>query len=64
MQATAPSAQKPITCTVQTTKHITGLGNTTIYELIKQGKLRTTAIGGRRLIFFDSIEALLRENAA
>jgi excisionase family DNA binding protein len=49
----------PITKTIDDTCRITGLGRTKIYALIAEGKLRTTAIGRRRLVFYASIEALL-----
>jgi excisionase family DNA binding protein len=55
---------KPISVTVKTAREITGLGNTTIYELIKQGKLKTVAVGRRRLIIYTSLESLIdAENA-
>jgi excisionase family DNA binding protein len=50
---------KPLTVTVATTKKITGLGNTTIWGLIKNGKLEVVRIGRRTLITYRSIEALL-----
>ena len=57
-------SQKPITVTIQTARRITGLGNTTIYELIKQRKLKTVAIGRRRLVIYSSIEELMGSQAA
>lgn len=51
---------KPIATTVQNTCHLTGLGRTKVYELIAQQKLKTVAIGRRRLVLVKSIEALLR----
>jgi excisionase family DNA binding protein len=50
---------RPISVTVKTARKITGLGNTKIYELIKQGKLKTVAIGRRRLIIYTSLESLI-----
>ena len=38
---------------------ITGLGRTKLYELISQGKLKSVAIGRRRLVLMASIESLL-----
>jgi excisionase family DNA binding protein len=38
-----------------------GISRSTIYELMKDGKLRTVLVGGRRLIPKDSAEALLRD---
>ena len=37
-----------------------GLGRTTIYKLMKDGKLATVKIGGRRLIPREAMEALLK----
>jgi excisionase family DNA binding protein len=59
MHAAPHTNQKPVTITVQCAQAITGLGHTTIYELLKSGRLKSTTVGGRRLIFFDSIEELL-----
>ena len=50
----------PITKTISDTCHITGLGRTKIYDLIAKGRLKTTTVGRRRLVFYASIEALLR----
>ena len=36
-----------------------GLGRSTVYKLMKEGKLRTVLIGGRRLIPVEAAEALL-----
>lgn len=44
----------PLTATVEQFKRISGLGKTSIYELIKAGDLRSVRICGRRLIVVDS----------
>jgi excisionase family DNA binding protein len=49
----------PITVTIQTARKITGLGNTTIWSLIKDRKLETVCVGRRRLIVYRSLEQLL-----
>jgi excisionase family DNA binding protein len=49
----------PITVTVAEARAITGLGNTKIYELIAEGKLKSVAIGRRRLLLYESIKELL-----
>lgn len=41
-----------------------GIGRTKLCELIKTGKLRTVKVGGRRLIPAESLEALLKGEAA
>lgn len=40
-----------------------GVCNSTTYKLIREGKLKTVVIGGRRLIPVEAAEALLREGA-
>jgi hypothetical protein len=50
---------KPIAVTVATAKSITGLGNTTIWKLIKEQKLETRRVGNRVLVLVRSIERLL-----
>jgi excisionase family DNA binding protein len=39
---------EPLAVTVQEARRLTGLGNTTIYKLIGQGKLRVTKTRARR----------------
>ncbi|MHB2168020.1 excisionase family DNA-binding protein [Alsobacter sp. R-9] len=51
----------PITATVHRARELSGLGNTKIYELIRSGELRSTQVGTRRLIFVDSLRALLEK---
>ena len=50
---------KPLTVTVATARKLSGLGNTTVYQLIKDKKLETVHVGRRTLIVFHSLEALL-----
>lgn len=50
---------EPLTVTVQEARRLTGLGNTTIYKLIGQGKLRTTKVGARTLVMFPSLKSLI-----
>ena len=40
-----------------------GVGRSTIYKLIAEGKIETVKILGRRLVLRDSMEALLRTGA-
>jgi excisionase family DNA binding protein len=37
-----------------------GVGRSTIYKLMSEGKLATAKIAGRRVVLRDSAEALLR----
>jgi len=50
---------KPLTVTVRTAKKLSGLGNTTLWGLIKNQKLKTVQIGRRRLVVYSSLERLL-----
>jgi hypothetical protein len=50
---------KPLTVTVATARKLSGLGNTTLWGLIKDRTLETVHVGRRRLIIFRSLEALL-----
>lgn len=38
-----------------------GLGRSTVYKLVKQGRLRLVKVGSRSLILHEDAEALLRE---
>jgi hypothetical protein len=50
---------RPLTVTVAMAREISGLGNTTIWALIKSGRLESTCVGRRRLIVYCSLEKLL-----
>jgi hypothetical protein len=50
---------KPLTVTVAIAREISGLGSTTIWALIKSGRLESTCVGRRRLIVYCSLEKLL-----
>jgi excisionase family DNA binding protein len=41
-----------------------GIGRTKFYELMKQGKIRTVVIGGRRLIPASEAQRLVEQSAA
>ena len=49
---------KPITVTIQTALHISGLGRTKLYALIKQGVIKSVTVGKRRLVTYASLEEL------
>jgi excisionase family DNA binding protein len=55
----AGEAAKPITVTVQSARRLLGLGNTSIWKLIGEGRLETIRVGRRRLILYRSIEDLI-----
>src|SRR5690349_7439261 len=49
----------PLAVHVDEAIETSGLGRTKIYALIKEGKLKTVAIGRRRLVVFSSLMALV-----
>jgi hypothetical protein len=49
----------PITWTIKQTQQATGLGNTKLYGLMRDGRLRSVMIDGRRLVYVSSVRALL-----
>lgn len=49
----------PITLTVSEALRLSGLGRTTLYGLIAEGKLASSTVGRRRLISYASLKALL-----
>jgi hypothetical protein len=55
---------KPITITVATARMISGLGNTTLWALIKDHKLEVVRVGRRTLVTFRSLESLLAPRSA
>jgi excisionase family DNA binding protein len=50
----------PLTVTVKEAQRITGLGHSTIYKLIGEGKLTTVKVGTRTLVTFPSVKALVQ----
>jgi hypothetical protein len=55
----AAGSVKPLAVTVATARKVSGLGNTTIWALIKNQTLEVVRVGRRTLITFRSLEALL-----
>jgi excisionase family DNA binding protein len=51
--------QEKITLRISETVAVSGLSRSTIYELLKAGKLRAVKVGRRRLILRDSLQTLL-----
>ena len=58
--------QEPIAVSVNQAVNVSGLSRSKIYELIKEGRIKTRQIGRRRLIIMSSLRALLeyQEEAA
>jgi hypothetical protein len=54
-----PHTIAPLTVTVATARKISGLGNTKLWELIRDRKLETVHVGRRTLITFQSLQSLL-----
>lgn len=50
--------------TVAEAEAVSGFGNSKIWELINRGRLRSTKIDGRRLIYVASLLALLGADAS
>lgn len=50
---------KPLAVTTETARCLIGVGNTTLWKLVKEKKLRTARVGSRTLIIYKSIEELL-----
>lgn len=61
--ANSASSLEPITATVEQFKALSGLGKTTIFELIKDGSLRSVRLMGRRLIIVASYREFLDQLA-
>jgi excisionase family DNA binding protein len=55
-------AQRPVLVTVKAARLLTGLGNTKIYQLIGEKRLKSITVGRRRLIVYSSIENLIKAN--
>jgi excisionase family DNA binding protein len=54
-----PSTSTPVTYTIAGAKDASGLGNTKIYELIGQEKLKAIKAGRRTLVVAESLHAYL-----
>jgi excisionase family DNA binding protein len=52
---------QPFLISVSKTGELLGLGRTKVYELLNSGHLKSTRIGGRRLVDFASTERFARE---
>jgi len=52
---------QPITTSINETAKALGLGRTSIYALIREGRLETIKLGRRTLVKVDSIRRLLEE---
>jgi hypothetical protein len=54
---------RPLAVPVKIACKLMGVGNTTMWGLIKAGRVQTVSIGRRRLVIYVSLEALLADEA-
>jgi len=54
----------PLTTTIAGTCEMLSIGRTKVYQLIREGRLKTAAVGRRRLVIVTSIRALVNDEAA
>jgi excisionase family DNA binding protein len=47
---------RPLAVTVKKACELIGIGSTTTYQLIRDGRVKTTTIGRRRLVIYSSLE--------
>ncbi len=52
-----------VAASIKQTCQALGLGRTTVYQLIKAGRLRTTKIGSRTLVTVESVRAIVAADA-
>ena len=52
-----------ISCTVAQAAELTGLGRSTLFELIRQRKIKSAKIGSRRLILLESLRDFIGKAA-
>ncbi len=57
------STQEKLAFRVNEAVAVSGLSRSTLYELLKAGRLRAVKVGGRRLILREDLQALLEVNA-
>ena len=61
---TAPPTLKPLGVTVPEALRISGIGRSTLYRLIRERKLESVLIYGRRIVNFASLERLTSPRGA
>jgi excisionase family DNA binding protein len=54
----------PLAVSILEAARLTSLCRSTIYELLKEGKLRSIKVGGRHLVDYGSIKELMRTGDA
>jgi hypothetical protein len=63
-ERSAGGTMKPLAVTVGTACTLSGLGPTSIWKAVKQGRLEVVRVGRRTLVTFSSLERLLAPDAA
>jgi excisionase family DNA binding protein len=58
-----PDSNKPLGVPVKTACQLVGVGNTTMWALIKAGRVKSVRVGRRRVVLFSSLESLLTSDA-
>ena len=57
-----PEGARPLAVSVKTACKLVGVGRTSMWALIKSGRVRTVSIGRRRLVIYASLETLLSDS--
>jgi excisionase family DNA binding protein len=63
MMDVPPKVPEKIAYRIEEAVHVSGLGRTTIYDQIKNRRLRAIKVAGRRLILREDLEAFLKAAA-
>lgn len=64
MEPHALNTDDRLTVSVSESCRLLGVGRTTVYELIAEGRIKTTRIGTRRLVLVDSLRELVTASEA
>lgn len=59
-----PPLLLPLSVSVREACRLLGVGNTTLWAMIKDGRVRTTRVGRRRLVIYASLAALFADEGA
>ena len=61
-EAESPPRLPPLSVSVREACRLIGVGNTTLWAMIKDGRIRTTRVGRRRLVIYESLSALFADD--
>ena len=64
MQTTQHREFEKLAYQVNEAVRVSGLSRTTLYELMKTGRLKTVLVAGRRLVPAENLKALLNQDEA